>query len=42
MKLVPAIIVWTATTYLADQYYFFGKYFNAAAQVLQQILNHVF
>ncbi|MGZ3410181.1 MAG: hypothetical protein ACXWJW_09530 [Xanthobacteraceae bacterium] len=41
MKLGPAIVIWFAATYLADQYYFFGRYFDAAKQMLRQILDHV-
>jgi hypothetical protein len=42
MKLAPAIVIWAAATYLADRYYFFGKYFDAMTNMVQEILRHVF
>ena len=41
MKLGPAIVLWLVTTYLVDEYYFFGKYFDAAREMLRRIADHV-
>jgi hypothetical protein len=30
-----------AAAYFADQYYLYGKYFDAARQMLRQIMNHM-
>jgi hypothetical protein len=42
MKLAPALLISAAATYLADRYYFFGKYFDAMAAMAHDIFRHVF
>jgi hypothetical protein len=42
MKLAPALLISAAAPYLADRYYFFGKYFDAMAAMAHDIFRHVF